>query len=511
MDKINELLEILTLDSSEDIFDFFNCIGEKKNLTKHNIEHFKQLLEMIGYPLTIVCEREYVDKIYRDTYYEYFASKHLIYEKNCKRLAFFIGEISAEKFYDYNLENTRFLQQQFVGISIIKPVKVGKIGKTLLDPLKIKIDSSYIRTTPFDFILLGHSLKIDAFPYSSQDSETMTCAETTVWNILEYYGTRYPEYRTILPSQLLSELEKISYERILPSRGLDYYTISELLKTFGFAPRLYSANANNEDFQHIFHYYVESGIPLAVGVEGKRNKDDIKHSIVCIGHGKKRKPLKGIELKSIGNYKYIDSADLYDEYVIMDDNQLPYRLQSFHRMTQYDEPKVVVFTVPLYKRIFLEAKDASIIVKQILENDALGFAGMIPKINESLDDNNPIVLRLYLTTSRKYKSFRINNEKNIKAKNFYARLRLPRFIWVAEISTFFSYENEKIYGEIIIDATSSRMSCLDSLIMIRYLSNIGYRMPDEDIKMILGRICHEVKDCTYPYEMYKNNLIESGG
>ncbi len=90
---------------------------------------------------------------------------------------------------------------------------------------------------------MGHNLTVEAYPYSSQDSETMTCAETTVWSILEYFGTRYSEYRTILPSQLISELERISQERILPSRGLDYCKVSELLKIFGFSPRLYARSA----------------------------------------------------------------------------------------------------------------------------------------------------------------------------------------------------------------------------------------------------------------------------
>ena len=273
--NVNGTIQIYCLDNSDDIINFLKDICEDNGLTRSSQEELEKIFEMIKYPFTVVCEQEYVDRPYRDTYYAYFASKYTNFSKNCKRLAFFQGKVEEEKLFHYDSDTETYLQEHFVGVCVLRPLKVGKIGRTILDPTKLENGHAYIRTTKFNFIILGHDLTADGFTYSSQDSETMTCSEITVWNILEYFGNRYSEYRSVLPSQIIGELERISTERVLPSRGLHYSQVSELLKAFGFSPRLYARKAYEKeapkgiDFKKTFHYYVESGIPLAVGVSAK--------------------------------------------------------------------------------------------------------------------------------------------------------------------------------------------------------------------------------------------------
>lgn len=50
----------------------------------------------------------------------------------------------------------------------------------------------------------------------------MSCAEVSVWSILDYYGTRFPDFRVILPSEILKELERHAAEQPLPTRGLEF-------------------------------------------------------------------------------------------------------------------------------------------------------------------------------------------------------------------------------------------------------------------------------------------------
>ncbi|MCR5789606.1 MAG: hypothetical protein K6G83_06930 [Lachnospiraceae bacterium] len=500
---------ILTLECEDDIQDYLREIEVVFSPKESNATRFHSLFSMFRYPVTVVCEKDYVDKTYRDTYYTYFASKHRRFDKNCKRLSFFEGIISEATFYKYDEEDK--LQRAFIGVCIVRPLKIGAIGRTLLDPKRLAVAESYVRTTRYDFIILGHDLCVNAFPFSSQDSETMTCAETTVYNIIDYFGTRYPEYRTVLPSQLINELEKISQERILPSRGLDYYKISGLLKTFGFSPRVYAESVLTTDFKRTFHYYVESGIPLAVGVSAKCDGSDVKHSVVCIGHGKYRIELSNVQKHKIGEYEYIDTADLYDEYVMMDDNQIPYTVEKFDNLTIYDDAQVVLFAVPLYKRAFLEARDASDLFREIFEHERLGFLEIIPRVEEVINDDNPLVTRIFLTSSRKYRRYRAKHAGDAVASQFYSTLQLPKFIWVGEISTYNSYTDNMIYGEIVIDATASRISHKESLIMVRYLDYIGYRLPDESESELNSRLRHKVANMVYPYKMYHNNLVACGG
>lgn len=519
-DDVNKNLQISCLYTPDDLIEFLKNIDETSGLTKSNKKKLEKIFELIRYPVTVVCEGEYVDKTYRDTYYAYFASKYTSFNKNCKRLAFFQGEVEPKKWFQYDSDTEKYLQERFIGVCILRPLKVGKIGRTVLDPAKLDIKSAYIRTTKFNFIILGHDLTTVGFTYSSQDSETMTCAEITVWNILEYFGNRYPEYRSILPSQLIGELERLSTERVLPSRGLHYSQVSELLKAFGFSPRLYARSAYGEDkqaekaFKKTFHYYVESGIPLAVGVSGKKGTANIAHSVVCIGHGSRRKDLRDVELNKLSEsseYKYIDSADLYEEYVVMDDNRPPYGIMPFNKLIAYDDAKIDVFAVPLYRRVFLEARDASAVIMTIFKHKDIGFTSVIPSLEEPVDDKNPLVVRIFLTSSRKYRSFRGRHAGSADVAAFYSTFLFPKFVWVAEISTYSAYQKKKVYGEIVLDATAGRMSHIDSLIMVRYLDRVGYRTPSEGIRTVFDRLRHRTKSATYPYDMYESNLKECGG
>lgn len=73
------------------------------------------------------------------------------------------------------------------------------------------------------------------------------------------------------------------------------------------------------------HYYVESGIPIAIDL---MLPNEMRHAIVCIGHGKVDHSKLGSRRYSISNNKsrlwIIDTADLISDYVVMDDNQKPY-------------------------------------------------------------------------------------------------------------------------------------------------------------------------------------------
>lgn len=493
---------IYILKNKDDLKEFWTIIPIHQN----TMRKINKIYELIGYPLTVVYEETYVDRVYRDSYYSYFASKYLNIPRNCNRLSLFKGIIEPEQFKDYCCSNTDTMNQQFVGIIVLRPLKKREIGRTLLDPLKLSIEQCYARTTEFHFIILGHDLSIQAYPFASQDAETMTCAETTIWSILEYYGNRYAEYKTILPSDIIKELDRYSIERDLPSIGLDYYTVSELLKTFGFSPKIYARKAYSpKEYHRIFHYYIESGIPIAIGISGKHHGKKIGHSIVGIGHAAERKALTEISLEKIDEIPIVDSADFYDKYVIMDDNQIPYTVESYSAFTQYENTFVDIFDVPLYKRIFLEASDAATNVKEILSSKNI-LRKCIDESRLHITQENPVILRLYLTSSRKYKKIRASNSQHDAEKMLYSNILCPKFLWVAELATFEGYQKEEIFGEIILDATASKSGDLDNLILLRYFSHVGIRMPSENTEILLSRFSKNTSDFVYPYPMYKNNL-----
>lgn len=433
--------------------------------------------------LTIVIEIKHVDRIYRDSYYMHFSCKHGQYSRYCKRLFLFAGDAfegtTVEKFSELEVEK---LQQTFVGTVVIRPLKEGKVGRTLINPhFVIGKQETYLRYAKYSATIYGMRFQINAFPFSMQDGETTTCAEITILNLMDYFSRKYSEYKSILPSEISLITEQNGYERNLPTRGLGYSVITKVFSEAGFSPRLYNRNlfVDMSQFKRVMHYYIESGIPVAVGV---KVDEKTRHSIICIGHGKIQRDEIGKKIYAVydaivDNYIWlVDSADLCHNYITMDDGQPPYENCEWKVIEQKEpvtdkcmlgeyEPDTLM--VPLYKRMFLEAQDAYDICTSALASGKVGIQRFYPKLGTK---ENPVIIRLFMCSSRNYKQRRIAGlgDKNKEVRERYHNLRLPRFVWVCEIYDYDGYQAGKVLGEIVVDATASPHDGIKSVLLFHY-------------------------------------------
>lgn len=454
--------------------------------------------------LTIVIEYRHVDITYRDSYYMHFSCKYGQYDRFCKRLFLFEGDVFAgeytKKFSELESGN---LQDRFIGTIVIRPLKEGKVGRALINPYYVvEKTSTYLRYAKYTVTLYGMRFCVNAFPFSMQDGETTTCAEITILNLMDYFSRRYSEYKSILPSDIAHIAEKNGYERNLPTRGLGYSVITKVFSEAGFSPRLYNSNlfVDMSEYKRVMHYYIESGIPVAVGV---KVDEKTRHSIVCIGHGKIKydeigKKIYAVYDTIIDNYIWlVDSADLCSAYIIMDDGQIPYKNSEWNvcvdngqtvekYMLDKYEPDTLM--VPLYKRMFLEAQDAYDVCSSALASSKVGIQKIDPKMGTK---ENPVIIRLFMCSSRNYKQRRITNfgTKNNVVRERYQNLFLPRFVWVCEIYNEKGYCGNKALGEIVVDATASPHDGIKSVILFHYphhilicQKNLGYaeRIFDKD-------------------------------
>lgn len=300
---------------------------------------------------------------------------------------------------------------------------------------------------PIKNSIIGHDVTITAFPHSSQDAEYMTCAETTIWSIMEYFGNKYAEYCPILPSKIHKILDKKAFQRHIPSEGLLYSDISYVLQTNSFGCKVYSRGAYSyEEFNRIFSCYIESGIPLGVAVTGTCNGKSIGHAIVCIGRKNiKREIVDHVTKKMFKNgIKYISWNECIHKFVFNDDNNPCYQIADIDNPTpQYQGCKVNTIIVPLYHNIYMDAPKA-INYSECICN--LLLASHLP---------DGCVIRTYLAYSHSYRNH-ISQDTllNTKYKNFILDyIRLPKFVWVTEISTRDEFVNEIVEGIILLDAT----------------------------------------------------------
>jgi hypothetical protein len=426
------------------------------NFIDYKIEPFIKLLRD---DLNFYIEYPYVDKVFRDSFYNFYSTKHNLIDRDCARISFFKDTINETDFRDTEFE---FNDELFFGYISIRPTLPNLIGRTMLSPRAYKLNGFLCCLVSSNVVINGKKLNIDAFPHSSQDGETITCAETTIWSVMEYFGIKYPEYKPVLPSKILNALANYSYERQLPSRGLTAEQISFALKEFDFGTRLYSQKSDNEDvdayseteFKRLLGYYIESGIPLIASIEN----DNVGHAIVIMG--RKEIDLTSIEIDKYepqiistraGKIELYDFADFADEIIAIDDNMPPYNIIPFSNPTKnYDSPEfqnceIQNFIVPLYHKIYLEAGGARELMISYLQN----FNHKLP--------GNQIIFKLFYTSSRSFKT-ELNQRINIgeETNEIILNTTMPKFIWVGLLTNPELLRKKKANGLVVLDATGAK-------------------------------------------------------
>jgi hypothetical protein len=419
----------------------------------------------------VVIETEYVDKVYRDSYYHYYSSKRPKYERNCFRLSFFDGEVKHKDFRNANILSK--LESQYLGFIVLRPTIPFLIGRSIIAPKALKTNSFLACASKNESTVNGVKLYVEGFPHSSQDTETITCAETTIWALMEYFSAKYQEYKPVLPSNIIKILENSSFERQLPSRGLGINNISFALKEFGFGTRIYSKSVFGEDFFNLLSCYIESGIPLIIAIDDSP-MGTIRHAIICIGHEKiKKQQIQNLALSSYSGGKELveNGVNLYDwdeikkEFVFVDDNFPVYQCALLDTPTQHYPEKweacrIKYFIAPLHSRIYLDAFVAKNYILKLLSTV------------EPLVAHTEVLIRLYLTSSRSYKhALALNKTFDNVIKDGIMKMEMAKFIWVAELSTkklMSDTNNMKADGLILIDATEANIHFNKALIVACY-------------------------------------------
>lgn len=456
------------------------------------------LVKLLKPSLYAHIEYPYVDRVYRDSYYHYFSSKHEPYSRDAVRVGIFDGPIEAD---DFNSEVRRGeLNDRYFGFFVVRPTPPNLIGRSMISPAAYQNRDFVCCMTSVSSAISGVSLDAHAFPHASQDIESMSCAETSIWSVMEYFGTKYPEYRPVVPSEIIDVFSTSSFQRLLPSSGLTIFQISRALRLFGLSTRVYSRTAySDEEFQRLMNIYVESGIPIVAGL---RNST-LGHAIVLVGHANFSVPSTSPEYSvrsgstKADNLLATDTADIARPHVIIDDNWPPYQIHDFLTSgpSYYSQPafknlQIDSFVAPLHSRIYLEAFKARALVDTVLENRTIGWRTRDTGIGH-------LWIRFFLTSSRSFK-IRVRQTKDIAnaLQELLIGFSMPKFIWVAELTTRELYLKDRAFGLILIDATGG--DTIDSVELILYPDRLLYfrkRLQIESYSVQWG-----------DFLLYRNNL-----
>ena len=427
------------------IIDNLHLIHDNPDSRTYVIDRIANFLGTLHNDLTILVETEYVDKVYRDSYYTLYSTKLSGYSRNCVRISFFTSDFNENT--PITVTNIEAIRNAYLGFLVIRPLAECCIGRNVISPEAKKgiHPGMCICKASIPATCMGIKMQVAGFPHSSQDGEMMSCAETTVWEILEYFGNKYSEYHPVMPSDILLALKPFAYERQLPSGGLSFEQISIALKGQGFGCKVYERS--NPMFQELFTCYIESGIPLAVCIQ----TDDFGHAVVCVGRHQTDRHV----IDTAGVYDIL-GCDCYvwnksiESFIFNDDNCPCYQPTTFSKPTAYyqcpewDSGQITHFIVPLHSKVYLDAELA------IKASNYLAIRKLqVPKMS---------VIRTFLASNRTYREYIMKNgDMTEEEKLVYLQIDMPKFVWVTEISDRTSFFENKVNSLILLDATGSNV------------------------------------------------------
>lgn len=480
--KSNHVL--IQLESNNDWDAFFDCC--QGFLTEEDYNRLHIYLKEDA--KTVVIEKEYYDADYRNTYFNFFSHKFASYPHTTYRVNFFNKKIAPRMLFDLD----RY-QDDYIGFCVLRSNRVSSIGRSILNPKKLKEISGYICCAKYPVHILGAELIAEGFPYMSQDTDVTICAHAACWMLFRYFSQRYNRYKETWPYEVTQLTDDVSYGRLVPSKGLTVGQITQMFSKFGFYPESYFREV--PDYKPIFntllYQYVESGLPVVAGLPG--------HAITLIGHVSDFDATK----------KCCHSDEFLTGYIINDDNYMPYQVlgkgknKHSDHWSKFSIADIDSFVVPLYEKIHMSGEHVMKHVEAILSDSHLGIDACSKVLT-----NNEVVTRIFLTSSKSFKKVRRKDVLPFGISKVYAELSMPKFIWVCEISKRELFSRGKIVGELIFDATASQFDRL-AFMAIHYpdflLLNDRSYLTDDPKRFSVRSV--DI-DSAVPYHCYINNLVE---
>lgn len=438
-----------------------------------------------------------------------------------------------------------------------------------------------VRVSDFKVTVLGRSIHIKSFPYRQQDEFAFRCAEISAINLCEYYANEFNDYRSVSGSDILQFGRRHATEREFPSRGLSFEIMSKFLASRGFAPCSHASKPDLNSFRRALFTYAESGIPTMVilykgngsvghamlcvgrgGLDRKKVSDVLagrgillKYKLVDIPepdedgagvdddgvsedrHCESRESSSRLPPDLLGALKQVmeerrgrlkrrtaerscvlyNMADMFSEAVVMDDNQLPFALRDFEKLSLHDDLSVSQIIVPMHRSMLLDAAEAERYACGVLEDPRLGIARLAEPFFAkrcSNEDTLKVVFRLFMASTRGFKRQRVSTLLSEPRVKLYEELPLPHFVWVCELylaDDLSKGGESKAFGEYVLDATAGANDGFTSSIVIcSFPGTVLYRAPeqrDEDV-MSEMRIHAEEQDGLFWISPYENNLMD---
>lgn len=460
-------------------------LGGAGNRVVKSILHHLVTVGCVSY----LIESRYIDRDYSSDYRRFYAQTFRTYDRHCKRVHFFAEDIGAALGKPLWADRVEALQltsrRSYLGFSVIRPLPGARIGRTVLHaklPGAADLEPVVTCRANIRANLLGAELDVTGTSFMQQDSRVGACAQVAIWTGARHMHQRY-RYNWLSVADITRLAAPTTSEEAssLPA-GSDFLTSERMIRAIhemGFQPLCFQGRGT---ISASILPYVESGLPVIVGLE---HGNAIGHAVTVIGRvfAKQKNPTDRLDQFVAG---YIAHDDQAGPYMLLPSTATAAATHNFDpeqlirhpfqgKPVELNMKDHAVFAVALMPvRAFSTARAAEATARGAIQ-DAIrtipALRGAIKKrggtINETLLDEfidayqkKKIVLRTYLTSAAGYRYHMGHGTACNDLKDVLARLHLPHFNWVTEISTVDSYNQaspslRRMYGHSILDATST--------------------------------------------------------
>lgn len=457
----------------------------------------QQLKKYIGVKCKLVSiDFPYYENDYLSSYYIFYAKKLQNFPKECYRLLFY-ADRKAHK---------------LMGYITLRPTYDGRrLGKIYFEPQYLVKEKVSLILGDCKCHTGGSESILRIFPHMKQEGDVAVCAHVATWSVLRSFASRFHRYPELTLGKIV-EMVSPESERMIPSRGLTAFQISQVFLDADFSPVVLSRDERNPRLiREALISYVASGIPV-VAVLSNRN-----HAIAIVGLGDPRPKCDADLKEAVESYcsyesywednneirtNVVLSSRFYTSVVVNDDNYFPYAIARVKQTPidndtiPYTFPEIDRLIIPLYPRIQLSYEDIRTI-----------FLRMVSTYQKEW--STPTVARIFLTSANTYREY-INeiddthNESLKRIKQLLINLEMPKFIWCVEASSVEHFQREVpiVDGLVIFDSTSATINAEPFLFLAFPNGIIRIKTNSEVIE------CKKEDGCGLSIPQFNKNLVE---
>ena len=352
----------------------------------------------------VLIERNYVDKDYRSTYYNFYAKKGQRYRPDCVRLHFFDETVVFDSDALKLSVNDKRLADHYFGFMVLRPTGIATIGRSVVSPDVRNGACRYIITSDHKVHLLGYRLTVQGFPSMDQHIDINVCAHVACWSILRHYSERYSTYREFLTHDITLMAQEFNPGGLVPSKGLQVSHAERVFQEAGTFP-VHIARSKSDDasFYRQLGAYVDSGFPLFAAMHASG------HAIAVVGY-----KWKSVGTAGGGRLRY--AWDEMHSLAVVDDNHLPYFSIPLSATGElYSAQDIDAFIVALPDKVFYPADAVDRLAPALFKLGSL----------ISLPPETDTILRYFITTGSAFRRFVREQESEYDVKLMEAVMTLP--------------------------------------------------------------------------------------